>query len=167
MRSLGGLLSLTHVAGHVRRAGEPKDPQDRGTIAALKRRRPGHATATAQLLSVWFGVGRQRGTAPPGCPARFSARLSELQDATLFRRKAADSHQKYTTKNRRLCPVDFFAVRALVTTTRSSSECRPEDEAKATSRAVALCGAKQGPQGFVADPQKPVTTRAHSDGYQI
>ena len=31
-------------------------------------------------------------------------------------------------------------------------------KAEATSRLVALCGAKQGPQGFVAEPQKPVTT---------
>ena len=64
--------------------------------------------------------------------------------------------KKYTTKNRRLCRVDFFAVRAaLVTTARRSSECRPDDKAEATSRVVALCGAKQGPQGFVAEPQKP------------
>ena len=177
MRSLKGLVRPTHVAGQVRSAGartsmvpilEPKDLQDRGTTAALKRRRPGHATATARLLSVWFGVGRHCGTAPPGWPAPLPERCSELQDATLFRREVADSHQKYTTKNRRLCPVEFSAVRAaLVTTTRGSSECRPEEEAKSTSRAVALCGAKQEPQDFVADPQKPATTRAHSCGYQI
>ena len=69
--------------------------------------------------------------------------MLELQDVTLFRRKVADSNQKYTTKNRRLCPVEFGAVRvALMTTTRGSSECRPDDKAEATSRFVALCGAK-------------------------
>ena len=36
-------------------------------------------------------------------------------------------------------------------------------KAEATSRFVALCGAKQGPQGFVAEPQKPVTFRARID----
>ena len=46
---------------------------------------------------------------------------------------------------------------ALTTTTCGSSECRPDGEAEATSRVVALCGAKQGPQGFVADPKKPAT----------
>ena len=40
---------------------EPKDLQDRGTIAALKRRRPGHATATVTIISAWLGVGRHRG----------------------------------------------------------------------------------------------------------
>jgi hypothetical protein len=48
MGSLKGLLRLTHVAGHVCRAGacmsmvpilELKDLQDQGTFAALKRRR--------------------------------------------------------------------------------------------------------------------------------
>ena len=54
---------------------------------------------------------------------------------------------------------------ALVTTTHSSSECRPDGEAEATSQAVALCGAKQGPQGFMAEPQNPATTRAHRCGF--
>ena len=65
-------------------------------------------------------------------------------------------------------PSNFVrSVLPFVTTTRGSSECRPDEKAEATSRFVALCGAKQKPQGFVAEPQKPVTTRAHSDGYQI
>ena len=52
-----------------------------------------------------------------------------------------------------------------MTTTRGSSEFRPDDKAEATSRAVALCtlcGAKQGPQGPVAEPQKAGTTPVHS-----
>ena len=42
-------------------------------------------------------------------------------------------------------------------TTRGSSVCQTGGEAEATRalwRFVALCGTKQGPQGFVADPQK-------------
>ena len=77
----------------------PKDLQDQATFTALKQRRRRHATATARRLSAWLGVGRHHGTAPPGWPALFPARCPELQDATLFRRKAAGSHQKYTTKN--------------------------------------------------------------------
>ena len=105
MRSLGGLLRLAHVAGHARRAGartsmvpisEPKDLQDRGTIAALKRRRPGHATATVTIISAWLGVGRHRGTAPPGLPSTSAhAQCSEpVADVTLFRRnKSPKIHQ--------------------------------------------------------------------------
>ena len=75
---------------------------------------------------------------------------------------AETSHQKYTNKelkNRRgfsrveeLCPVEW-SVLPLVTTTRGASVCQLDGEAEATSHFVALCGAKQGPQGFVADPQ--------------
>ena len=108
MRSLGGLLRLAHVAGHARRAGartsmvpisEPTDLQDRGTIAALKRRRPGHATATVTIISAWLGVGRHRGTAPPGLPSTSAqAQCSEpVADVTLFRRnKAPKIHQPRT-----------------------------------------------------------------------
>ena len=75
------------------------------------------------------------------------------------------SYQKYTTNpidafltSKSRAPSSFFVVCvALTTTTCSSSECRPDGEAEATSRFVALCGAKQGPQGFVADPKKPAT----------
>ena len=56
---------------------------------------------------------------------------------------------------------------ALMTTTRGSSECRPDGEAEATRRFVALRGAKQGPQGFVADSQKAGTTLAHSVWCQL
>ena len=103
--------------------------------------------------SAWFGVGRHAGTPLAGC--------SELLDVTVFRRKvAADFLAKQVTKNtpttnRRLCPIKFCAVRvALVTTTRGYSECRPDADAEATSRVMALCDVKQEPQGFVADPKK-------------
>ena len=63
----------------------PKDLQDQVTFAALKRRWPGHAAATARLSSVWFGVARHRGTAPPRWPAPSSVGCSELSDVTVFR----------------------------------------------------------------------------------
>ena len=46
---------------------------------------------------------------------------------------------------------------ALMTTTRGSSIRRPEGESEATSRVVALCGAKQGPPSFMADQTKKKT----------
>ena len=52
---------------------EQKDLQDRGTIAALKRRRPAAegtpCTATVTIISAWLGVRRHRGMAPPGLPS--------------------------------------------------------------------------------------------------
>ena len=50
---------------------------------------------------------------------------------------------------------------ALVTTTRGSSEFRPDGEAEARSRFVALCGAKQEPQGFVAEPKNQYRFRSN------
>ena len=145
---------------------EPTDLQDRGTIAALKRRRSGHATATARLLSVWFGVKQLRGTAPPGLPSTL-CRCSELvANVTPFRRNKSPKINQQIPST--CAPSNFVrSVLPFVTTTRGSSECRPDDKAEATSRFVVLCDAKQGPQGFVAEPEKPVTFRAHSDGYQI
>ena len=167
--SLKGLVRLTHVAGQVRSAGahtsmvpilEPKDLQDRGTIAALKRRRPGHVTATARLLSVWFGVKQHRGTAPPGLPSTL-CRCSELvANVTPFRRNKSPKINQQIPST---APSNFVrSVLPFVSTTRGSSECRPDDKAEATSRLVVLCDAKQGPQGFVADPKKPATIREHS-----
>ena len=76
------------------------------------------------------------------------------------------SHQKYT-KREPQDPVDGFLASksfapsiflwsllngtALGTTTRGSSVCRPDGEAEARGRFVALCSAKQGSQGFVAE----------------
>ena len=113
MQSLGGLLRLAHVTGHACRAGartsmvpisEPTDLQDCGTIAALKRRRPGHATATVTIISAWLGVGRRRGTAPPGLPSTLlCTQCSEpVADVTLFRRnKSPKIHQPRTETPRR------------------------------------------------------------------
>ena len=112
MRSLVGLLRLTHVVGHARRAGarasmvpisEPKRTCNRGTIAALKRRRPGHATATVTINSAWLGVGRHRGTAPPGLPGTLlCTQCSEpVADVTLFRRNKATKIHQHRTENPR------------------------------------------------------------------
>ena len=77
--------------------------QDRGTIAALKRRRPGHATATVTIISAWLGVGRHRGTAPPGLPSTSAhAQCSEpVADVTLFRRNKATKIHQHRTENPR------------------------------------------------------------------
>ena len=85
---------------------EPKDLQDRGTIAALKRRRPGHATATVTIISAWLGVGRHRGTAPPGLPSTSAqAQCAEpVADVTLFRRNKSP---KYTNTGLKT-PVEGF-----------------------------------------------------------
>ena len=82
---------------------ERKDLQDRGTIAALKRRRPGHATATVTMISVWLGVGRHRGTAPPGLASTSAqAQCAEpVADVTLFRRNKSPKIHQHRTENPR------------------------------------------------------------------
>ena len=105
--------------------------QDQGTFAALKRRRRGHVIATGRLLSALHGAEWHRGTAPPGWPAPSSARCLKLLDVFVFLRKVANDFvltkqvtKNTPTKNHRLCPVEFIVVCvAVVTTTRSSSEC--------------------------------------------
>ena len=147
----------------------PKDLQDQGdvhsfktTTAGARYGNGGNSFCVAGCRTTpWYGVARMASTLR--C---MNARNSRLRPC--FAEKAQIVTKKYTTTNRRLCPVEFFAVCvALVTTTRGSSQCRPDDKAEATSRLVALCGAKQEPQGFVAEPESPATTRAHSYGYQI
>ena len=127
---------------------EHKGLQDQGTFAALEQRRRGHVMVTGRLLSAWHGAEWHCGTAPPGWPAPSPARCSELLEVTVFHRKVADAFVSTTrkqdtkntpTKHHRLHPVEFFVVCvALMTTTRGTSECRPDGKAEATSRFVAL-----------------------------
>ena len=111
--------------------------------------------------SAWLGVERHRGTAPPGLPSTL-CRCSELvANVTPFRRNRSPKINQQIPST--CAPSNFVrSVLPFVTTTRGSSECRPDDKAEATSRFVVLCDVKQGPQGFVADPKKPATIRAHS-----
>ena len=82
-------------------------------------------------------------------------RCSELvANVTPFRRNKSPKINQQIPST--CAPSNFVrSVLPFVTTTRGSSECRPDDKAEATSRFVVLCDVKQGPQGFVADPKKP------------
>ena len=131
-------------------ARRPAGPGDvRSLEMTTLRARDGHYTTSFCVawcrMTRWYGAAGMASTllcrmlGTPGCDSVSPKQVTK----------------NTPTKNRRLCPVEFFVVCvALVTTTCSSSECQPDDEAETTSRVVALCGAKQGPQGFVAE-QKP------------
>ena len=169
MQSLHGPLRLTHVAGQVRGAGTRAfmaPNYDVTWAGAPCVRCCVQLTHGIARWSRYEGVKQHRGTAPPGLPSTL-CRCSELvADVTPFRRNRSPKINQQIPST--CAPSNFVrSVLPFVTTTRGSSECRPDDKAEATSRFVVLCDAKQGPQGFVAEPQKPVTNRAHSDGYQI
>ena len=91
-------------------------------------------------------------------------RLRDAQSWSRWLCFAETSHQKkYTNKSRRLCPVEFVVVRvALVTTT-----CGEVPTGWRSRSHKPLCGAKQGPQGFVAEPKKPATFPAHRCQFHV
>ena len=163
MRSLGGLLRLAHVAGHAHRAGartsmvpilEHEGPAGPGDVHSLEtttvRASYGHGDNDFCVVGCrttpWYGAAGMPSTLP--CT---NARNSRLRPC--FAEKLHLVTKNKPTNPCRLCPVEFCAVCvALVTTTRGCSSADRMTKAEATSRFVALCGAKQGPQGFVAEP---------------
>ena len=114
------------------------------------RARYGHSDSSFCVvgcrMALWYNAA--------GIAITLAHECSELKVVTLLRRKVASSHQKYTTKNRRLCPVECCAVCvALVTTTCGSSECRPDDKAEATSRFVARSRSRKASWQNQKNPQ--------------
>jgi hypothetical protein len=145
MRSLGGLLRLTHVVGHARRAGARasmvcrswfEGPAGPGDVHSLEtttvRASYGHGDNDFCVVGCrttpWYGAA--------GMPSTLLCTILGTPGCDLVSPKVAPKH---TIKNSRLFPVEFCAVCvALVTTTRGSSECRPDDESRSHKP---LCGA--------------------------